>query len=205
MSLTSADSLFLKPCNFVMGGVSMEALPPIHYPEIAFAGRSNVGKSSMVNALVGNRTIAKSSNTPGRTREINFFLLAETLMLVDLPGYGYAKAPKKDVAIWTRLVKDYLSGRPNLRRVCVMIDSRHGIKDTDQGIMSLLDKVAVSYQLVLTKTDKIKPIEVEQVMEASLAALKKHPAAHPQIIATSSETKAGIGELRAELAKFAVE
>src|SRR3984957_2692206 len=132
-------SLFLKPCEFVMGGADLESLPEARLPEIAFAGRSNVGKSSLVNALTGRKTLAKASNTPGRTREINFFLLAEQLMLVDLPGYGYAKAPKKEVARWTKLVKSYLAGRPNLRRVCLLIDSRHGIKDTDKDIMTLLD------------------------------------------------------------------
>ncbi len=198
----SPDSFFAKPCNFVMGGVALDLLPPMHYPEVAFAGRSNVGKSSLVNALTGKSTLAKSSNTPGRTREINFFLLADALMMVDLPGYGYAKASKKDVAVWTKLVKDYLAGRPNLQRVCVLIDSRHGLKDTDIEIMKLLDKVAVSYQLVLTKGDKIKPIELEQVKEATLLKLKKHPAAHPEIIATSSNTKDGISDLRAELARF---
>lgn len=186
-----------------MGGADLESLPPPVLPEIAFAGRSNVGKSSLVNALTGRKTLAKASNTPGRTREINFFCLADSLMLVDLPGYGYAKAPKKDVARWTSLVKAYLAGRPSLRRVCLLIDSRHGVKDTDIEIMKLLDKVAVNYQLVLTKTDKIKPIEVEQVTEAAYASIKKHPAAHPHIIATSSEKKDGIEILRAELEAFA--
>jgi GTP-binding protein len=199
----SPDKFFAKPCDFIMGGANLESLPPTIIPEIAFAGRSNVGKSSLVNALTGKSTLAKSSNTPGRTREMNFFLLAESLMMVDLPGYGYAKAPKTDVARWTALVKAYLTGRPNLRRVCVLVDSRHGLKDTDQGIMKLLDKSAVSYQIVLTKTDKIKPIELEQVRESALLLLKKHPAAHPHIIATSAETKDGIKELRAELATFA--
>jgi len=172
-----------------MGGVDLEALPPTTLPEIAFAGRSNVGKSSLVNALTGRKTLAKASNTPGRTREINFFRLAEKLMLVDLPGYGYAKAPKKDVARWTRLVKDYLSGRPNLRRVCLMIDSRHGIKTVDQEIMSALDSSAVNYQIILTKSDKIKPAELAKVLDASYIAIKRHPAAHPLILATSSEKK----------------
>jgi len=195
-------SVFLRNCEFVMGGADLESLPPATLPEIAFAGRSNVGKSSLVNALTGRKTLAKASNTPGRTREINFFLLAESLMLVDLPGYGYAKAPKKDVARWTRLVKDYLAGRPNLRRVCLLIDSRHGIKDVDIEIMGMLDKAAVNYQIILTKTDKIKASELAQITEAAYAALKRHPAAHPQILVTSSEKKDGIEELRDELERF---
>lgn len=192
-------SIFLKQCEFVMGGADLEALPPTTLPEIAFSGRSNVGKSSIINALTGRKTLVKVSNTPGRTREINFFRLAERLMLVDLPGYGYAKAAKKDVARWTRLVKAYLSGRRNLRRVCLLIDSRHGIKDVDREIMDALDDVAVSYQIILTKSDKIKPAELIKVQDAAYIAIKRHPAAHPLIIATSSETKDGIDVLREEL------
>jgi GTP-binding protein len=186
-----------------MGGVALEALPETAYAEIAFAGRSNVGKSSLVNALTGKRTLAKASNTPGRTQQINFFLLAASLMLVDLPGYGYAKAPKTEVRSWTKLVKAYLTGRPNLRRVLLLIDARHGLKDTDEGIMALLDETAVSYQLILTKTDKLKKGELEKVLAATQAAAKLHPAAHPEIIATSSEKKDGIERLREELAAFA--
>ena len=202
MSKSSASILFSKPCDFVMGGASLEALPPTNLPEIAFAGRSNVGKSSLVNALTGKSTLAKASNTPGRTRQMNFFNLADLLMLVDLPGYGYAKAPKTEVREWTHLVKDYLTGRPNLRRVLLLIDSRHGLKEADLGIMKLLDVAAVPYQVILTKSDKIKAAELAQVTEETLLALKKRPAAHPKIIATSSEKKDGIEPLRAELAAF---
>ena len=199
----SPKLLFSQPCDFVMGGASLEALPPMDLPELAFAGRSNVGKSSLVNALTGRSTLAKASNTPGRTRQLNFFRLADALMLVDLPGYGYARAPKTEVRDWTNLVKDYLTGRPNLRRVLLLIDSRHGIKEVDLGIMKLLDTAAVSYQIVLTKADKIKPSALAQVQEESLLALKRRPAAFPGVIATSSETRTGIDELRSALAAFA--
>ena len=181
----------------------MELLPPADLSEIAFSGRSNVGKSSIINALTGRKTLAKASNTPGRTREINFFRLANRLMLVDLPGYGYAKAARSDVNRWTRLVEQYLSGRPNLRRVCLLIDSRHGVKESDVEIMKILDAAAVSYQIVFTKIDKIKPADLECVTEAAYLSLKKRPAAHPHIIATSSETKQGIDILRSELEAFA--
>lgn len=201
MSL-SPDALFAQPCHFVMGGVSLEALPPMHYPEIAFAGRSNVGKSSLVNALTGQKTLAHASNTPGRTRELNFFLLAEKLMLVDLPGYGYAKAGRKEVRAWNDLVMAYLAGRPNLKRVLVLIDSRHGLKENDLTTMKLLDETAVSYQIILTKLDKIKPQEAEKVLAETQAKLRKHPAAMAEVIGTSSEKKTGISEVRASLAAF---
>lgn len=202
MTIISGKRLFSEPCVFVMGGASLEALPDTTYPEIAFAGRSNVGKSSLVNALTGQKTLAKASNTPGRTRQINFFLLAQALMLVDLPGYGYAKAPKTEVREWTRLVKTYLTGRPNLRRVLLLIDSRHGLKDVDIGIMGILDVAAVSYQIILTKSDKIKPVELDAIKLAAYTAMKKHPAAYPEIIATSSVTRDGIDTLKADLATF---
>ena len=195
-------NLFAKTCNFVMGVVELEGLPPTILPEVAFAGRSNVGKSSLVNALTGRKTLVKVSNTPGRTKEINFFNLADELMLVDLPGYGYAKAARKEVNKWNRLVNAYLAGRPNLYRVFVLIDSRHGLKETDYEIMKMLDKSAVSYQIVLTKTDKIKPSEIAKVKEKTLLVIKKHPAAHPEILITSSEKKDGIDILREEIVKF---
>lgn len=199
----SANTLFAQPCRFVMGGVSLEALPPTHYPEIAFAGRSNVGKSSLVNALTGQKTLAHASNTPGRTRELNFFLLAEKLMLVDLPGYGYAKAGRKEVRKWNDLVMAYLTGRPNLKRVLLLIDSRHGLKENDLTTMDILDDTAVSYQVILTKLDKIKPNEADKVIAATEAVIKKHPAAMARVLGTSSEKKTGIEKLREELAGFA--
>ena len=195
-------SLFLKQCEFIAGYVDLESLPATDFTEIAFAGRSNVGKSSLINALTGRKTLVKTSNTPGRTQQLNFFLLAGSLMLVDMPGYGYAKAPKKEVKQWTWLVKDYLVGRPNLRRVCLMIDARHGIKEVDKEIMSMLNSAAVTYQIILTKTDKIKPAALEALVEMTTKTIKRHPAAHPEIIATSSETKDGIDMLRMELEKL---
>jgi len=185
-----------------MGGVDVELLPPAALPEIAFAGRSNVGKSSLINALTGRKSLVKASNTPGRTREINFFLLAEKLMLVDLPGYGYAKAARKDVARWTRLVNAYLAGRPSLRRVCLLIDSRHGIKEVDIEIMNMLDKAAVSYQVILTKSDKVKPGELSATLLAAREIIARRPAAHPEIIATSSQSREGMEALREELGKI---
>lgn len=197
------DVFFAQPCRFVMGGVALDAMPPQDWPEIAFAGRSNVGKSSLVNALTGQKTLAKASNTPGRTREVNFFLLADRLMMVDLPGYGYAKAARKEVKQWNRLVMDYLTGRPNLRRVLLLIDSRHGIKENDEEIMTVLDDAAVSYQIVLTKADKIKTAELEALVAATPPLLKRHPAAMTRILPTSSEKRWGISDLREELTAIA--
>ncbi len=191
--------LFSGPCDFLLGVVAMDGLPNPDLPEVAFAGRSNVGKSSLINALTNRKALARTSNTPGRTRELNFFDLGGRLRLVDLPGYGYARASKSAVKTWTGLTRDYLKGRANLRRVCVLIDSRHGLKDTDHETMSILDEAAVPYQIVLTKIDKIKPTEAEATRERIAKAIVKHPAAHPAVRATSSEKGTGLAELRAEL------
>lgn len=197
--------LFAGPCDFVMSVVGVSHLPPPRMVEIAFAGRSNVGKSSLVNALTGRKTLAKTSNTPGRTRELNFFALGPDIFMVDMPGYGYAKASKEKIAAWTGLIGDYLSGRAALQRVFLLIDSRHGIKDNDLEVMGLLDTKAVVYQIVLTKTDKLKRGELEKCVSATAAAIARRPAAHPRIIATSSEQGDGIGELRAEIARLHAE
>ena len=191
--------LFAGPVAFQLSAPRLEILPPADLPEVAFAGRSNVGKSSLLNALTGRNGLARTSNTPGRTQELNLFLVGEppVLRLVDMPGYGYAEAPKDMVKQWARLVNDYLRGRATLKRVLVLVDSRHGLKPVDREIMTLLDKAAVSYQIVLTKADKIKPTALAAVTAEVAEEARKHPAAHPLLIPTSSETKAGIAELRA--------
>jgi GTP-binding protein len=192
--------LFARPWRFLAGSGSIASLPPAAGIEIAFAGRSNVGKSSLINALVGQKALARTSNTPGRTQELNFFGADAGITIVDMPGYGYARAPKRDVADWTKLVFDFLRGRAKLRRVYVLVDARHGLKDNDTEALKTLDRAAVSYQVVLTKADKVKPAELLRVQAATGAALKKHPAAHPEVLATSAETSAGIAGLRAEIA-----
>ena len=192
--------LFGGPSRFIKGVAKLEQLPPVKGVEIAFAGRSNVGKSSLINALTGVNGLARASNTPGRTRELNFFDVNEALTLVDMPGYGYAKASKAEVKAWQSVLKGYLRGRPGLTRAFVLIDSRHGILKTDEEMLDLLDEAAVTYQIVLTKTDKVKPAELAKVQEQVAASVKKHPAAFPQIHATSSEKGLGIPELRAEIA-----
>lgn len=197
--LEMARVLFARPVAFMMGAVSVDGLPPDDLPEVAFAGRSNVGKSSLINALVGQKHLARASNEPGRTREVNFFVLNEALRLVDLPGYGWAKASKTTVKKFQNLGRDYLRGRPSLMRCYLLIDARHGLKDVDKEPMDALDKAAVSYQIVLTKADKIKPAELAKVIDSAQAAIRKRPAAHPVVLATSSEKGLGIPELRAEI------
>jgi GTP-binding protein len=195
--------LFAGPIDFERGVPSMEFLPDAGVPETAFAGRSNVGKSSLINALTGRNKLARASTEPGRTRELNFFRVGDVLRLVDLPGYGYAKAPKNEIGRWTKLTRDYLRGRVSLKRVILLIDGRHGLKPDDKDVMDALDTSAVTYQLVLTKSDKVKPTEIAALLNATSAAISKRPAAHPEIIATSSETGLGIDLLRAEIAALA--
>jgi GTP-binding protein len=196
--------LFRKPWGFLRGAGSIPALPPAEGVEVALAGRSNVGKSSLINALVGQKALARTSNTPGRTQELNFFGAEAGVTLVDMPGYGYAQVPKGQVRDWTKLVFDFLRGRQNLRRVYVLIDARHGLKANDLEALDLLDKAAVSYQLVLTKADKIKPPALAALIATTAEAIRKRPAAHPVVLATSSETGAGIDVLRAEIADLRI-
>lgn len=194
--------LFLKACDFVRGVADLGQLPPAGLPEIAVIGRSNVGKSSLINALTGRKALARTSNTPGRTQQLNFFNLADRLLLVDLPGYGYAKAPKKQVAQWQGLIGGYLRGRGPLRRVCVLVDARHGLKASDREMMEMLDIHAVSYQLVLTKADKVKPPALAELIAAIECERAHYPAMHPQVLATSAVKGAGITELQHALAEL---
>lgn len=191
-----ARLLFARSCTFVHGAPSLKFLPPLSLPEIAFAGRSNVGKSSLINALVNQKGLARSSNTPGRTQHLNFFSLDNQAFLVDLPGYGYAEAPKKTVEVWTRLIQDYLRGRVSLSRVFLLIDGRHGVKRNDIEIMTLLDQSAVSYQIVLTKTDKVSTPALQATIARVRALLPQHTAAFPEVLSTSSEKKEGLLALR---------
>lgn len=203
--LAKGEALFKAPCTFVKGVVKVDGLPHDEKREIAFAGRSNVGKSSLINAVTGRTSLARVSVTPGRTRELNFFTLGkyEQLYLVDMPGYGYARAAKSEVKGWTRLIQDYLKGRRELSRVFLLIDARHGIKENDRETMKLLDEAAVSYQAVLTKSDKPKASELTATIAKVSAELAKHPAAYPQVIVTSSRMGTGIPELRAAIAELA--
>ncbi len=197
--IETARRIFAGPVAFLRSAPSLKFLPDPVVKEVAFAGRSNVGKSSLLNALTNRNGLARTSNTPGRTQELNFFDIGDPLIfrLVDMPGYGYAKAPKDVVKQWRFLVNDYLRGRAVLKRTLVLIDSRHGIKEVDREVMKMLDEAAVSYRLVLTKADKIKASELAAVTERTIAEARQHPAAHPDIIATSSEKGMGIAELRA--------
>ena len=188
--------LFAAPVEFLKGVVAMSGMPPGDRLEVCFAGRSNVGKSSLINALTNRTNLARASNTPGRTQELNFFRIGANLSLVDMPGYGFAKAPKDVVKKWRFLVNDYLRGRQVLKRTLVLIDSRHGFKDVDREVLEMLDTAAVSYRVVLTKADKIKASELAAVHAATEAEARKHPAAHPEVIVTSSEKGMGIAELR---------
>ena len=198
-TLETGRVFFAQPVAFLMGAAAIEQLPPADLPEVAFAGRSNVGKSSLINALVNQKYLARASNEPGRTREVNFFVLAERLRLVDLPGYGFARASKTSTAKFQNLGRDYLRGRPNLKRVYLLIDSRHGLKAVDSEAMDALDLAAVSYQIVLTKGDKIKPPELAEVVAKTLKGIAKRPAAFPRVLATSSAKGDGMPQLRAEI------
>ena len=195
--------LFAAECQFFHGAQKLEQLPLPGLPEVAFAGRSNVGKSSLVNALTGHNTLARTSSQPGRTRQLNFFDLGARLTLVDMPGYGYAQAAKEIKADWQGMMFDYLRGRPTLQRVYLLIDARHGVKDSDHETMKNLDSAAVSYRILLTKTDQLRGAEIPEAIAEAEAATRKHGAAHPEVMATSSESGFGIPELRVEVLKAA--
>lgn len=200
--IEQANTLFLKGTSFMLSVASLSQLPPDNLPEVAFAGRSNVGKSSLINALTKQKNLAKASNTPGRTQQLNYFNLAGKLYLVDMPGYGYAQAPDGLVKKWQQMILTYLQGRANLKRVFLLIDSRHGLKKNDLEIMDLLDKAAVTYQIVLTKTDKISTTALDKVFNETALVLKKHAAAHVRILPTSSEKGIGLDALRVEISSL---
>jgi GTP-binding protein len=201
-----ARKLFAGPIDFLKSAPGLQFLPEASAPEVAFAGRSNVGKSSLLNALTGRKALARTSNTPGRTQELNFFDVGRPLQmrLVDMPGYGFAEAPKDLVRKWRHLINDYLRGRSVLKRVLVLVDSRHGLKDVDREVMAMLDTAAVGYHVVLTKADKIKPTQLAATLEATKAEAARHPAAHPALFATSSETGEGIAGLRTAILEAAL-
>jgi GTP-binding protein len=203
--LETGRKLFAGEAGFIWAASSLQSLPPMDKIEIAFAGRSNVGKSSLVNALTGRNTLARTSHTPGRTQQLNFFDINDRFKLVDMPGYGYAAVAKEKVQAWTKLIHDYLRGRASLARVYVLIDARHGIKPVDEAVLETLDKAAVSYQVVLTKADELKKGELEIRMTDTAARIAKRPAAHPDILPTSSRTGDGIPALRAAIARLVAE
>lgn len=202
LNIPFGNWLFSQECSFIGAFPNTWTLPDMSLPEVAFVGRSNVGKSSLVNALTNRNTLAKTSNTPGRTQELVFFNLGQKLLLVDMPGYGYAKASKTKVHSWNKLIIDYLKGRASLQRVYVLIDSRHGIKENDRDLMGLLDQAAVSYQIILTKADKISYADLGAVEEKTNDEIKKFIAAYPGIVTTSSEKKTGVETLRAMISQF---
>jgi GTP-binding protein len=203
LDLEAGRLLFARPIVFLLGVTRFEDLPEPDRAEVAFAGRSNVGKSSLLNALASQKGLARASNEPGRTRELNYFETSGPLYLVDLPGYGFARAPKSDIARWTALMRDYLRGRPTLRRAFLLVDARHGLKPSDREVMDALDAAAVSYEVVLTKADKLKPAGLARVAEETAAAIVRRPAAYPVVRTTSAETGLGLPELRAEIAALA--
>ncbi|MBL4617281.1 MAG: YihA family ribosome biogenesis GTP-binding protein [Robiginitomaculum sp.] len=202
--LEAGRLLFARECSFVMGAVDLKHLPPAELPEVAFAGRSNVGKSTLLNALTNRKSLARASNTPGRTRELNFFNLDDRLMLVDLPGYGYARTSRDSVEKWTKLTKAYLKGRASLARCFLLIDGRHGIKPIDLAIMDEFDEAAVVYQIILTKADKVKLDDRQPLIDRTQKTIAKRPAAHPHLLLVSSNKGHGIAELRAEMATLSV-
>ncbi|HLI11979.1 MAG TPA: ribosome biogenesis GTP-binding protein YihA/YsxC [Alphaproteobacteria bacterium] len=202
-ALEAGRLLFAAECRFLYGVAKLDQLPEASLPEVAFVGRSNVGKSSLINALTGRKSLARTSQSPGHTRQLNFFSLADRLLLVDMPGYGYAKASRKDAASWQALARDYLRGRQTLRRLCLLIDARHGPKESDRDMMTLLDQAAVTFQIVLTKADKCGAAGLAAAREAALGEVAKHPAGHPEVLVTSALDARGIPELRAAIAALA--